>query len=131
MKEKKDRFERYARCLWRRWLRAARYAQEYSVVDAALRYRLRHEREVRNAVRDVQAGREGLVYMLSRARRVARKRLRKEVEDLVIHVAFSLPGGGRETLANAVRRAGYAVSPSTVRRALLRHGLWGSRGSRG
>ena len=126
--QRPDRLERYARCLWRRWLRAARYAQHTSVVDALLRYRLADHQEVRKAVRDVQAGPEGLSYMLQRARKTARYRLRHEVEDLAIRIAFTMPAGGRGALAERVRRAGYAVSPSTVRRVLVRRGLWCDRG---
>ena len=123
--EQPDRLERYARCLWKRWLRAARYAQQTSVVDALLRYRFKDHQEVRKAVRDVVAGPEGLVYMLHRARRAARHRLKNEVEDRAIRIAFSMPTGTRDSIAQAVRRAGYAVSPSTIRRVLVRRGLWG------
>lgn len=124
--EKPDRLERYARCLWKRWLRAARYAQETSVVDALLRYRFKDHQEVRKAVRDVIAGPEGLVYMLHRARKAARYRLKEEVEDLAVRIAFATPFGGRDVIADKVRQAGYAVSPSTIRRVLMRRGLWGT-----
>ncbi len=124
MTKNKDRFERFAQRLWRRWYRAAGYAHEFSVVDAVLRYRLQNPKEVRNAQRDVLAGREGLVHMLHRARVTARRRFQKQVEDVAIRMAVLMPVGGRETIARAVRRAGYAVSPSTVRRALLRRGQW-------
>ncbi|MBV1858594.1 MAG: hypothetical protein KUG77_09305 [Nannocystaceae bacterium] len=126
--EQPDRLERYARYLWKRWLRAARYAQQTSVVDAVLRYRLKDHQEVRKAVRDVLAGPEGLVYMLHRARKAARYRLKHEVEDLAIRIAFSMPMGSRDAIAKAVRRAGYAVSPSTIRRVLVRRGLWARGG---
>ncbi|MBV1861568.1 MAG: hypothetical protein KUG77_24330 [Nannocystaceae bacterium] len=121
----RDHIERFAQRLWRRWLRAARYALETTPMDAMLRYRFADHKEVRNAVRDVLEGREGLVYMLHRARRAARNRLRPEIENLAIRLAFSMPAGGRGTLARAAARAGYAVSPSTIRRMLLRRGLWG------
>jgi len=126
----RDRYEREAQRLWRRWFRAARYALKTTDVDARLRYRFRDHQEVRKAVRDVLAGRTGWVYMLDRARRTARVRLRREVEDLVLRMAFSMPMFGRERLANAVRRAGYAVSPSTVRRMLVRRGFWKDRQER-
>ncbi|MGH1348911.1 MAG: hypothetical protein ACRBN8_45685 [Nannocystales bacterium] len=126
--EQPDHLERYARCLWKRWLRAARYAQQTSVVDAVLRYRFKDHQEVRKAVRDVVAGPEGLIYMLRRARKAARYRLKNEVEDLAIRIAFSMPTGSRDAIAKAVRQAGYAVSPSTIRRVLLRRGLWGTAG---
>ena len=121
----RDHIERFAQRLWRRWLRAAHYALKTTPIDAMLRCRLTSHREVHNAVRDVCDGREGLVYMLQRARRAARNRLRLEIEDLAIRLAFSMPAGGRGTLARAAARAGYAVSPSTIRRMLVRRGLWG------
>ena len=99
------------------------------MVDALLRYRFKDHQEVRKAVRDVQAGHEGLLYMLQRARKAARYRLRAEVEDFAIRAAFAMPTGSRDAIAKAVRRAGYAVSPSTVRRVLVRRGVW-SRGGR-
>ena len=123
--EQRDRYERLAQCLWKRWLRAARYAQQTSVVDAVLRYRFKDHQEVRKAVRDVVAGPEGQRYMLLRARKAARIRLKDEVEDLAIRIAFSMPTGTRDSIAQAVRRAGFAVSPSTVRRVLVRRGFWG------
>jgi len=125
--EQPDRLERYAQCLWKRWLRAARYAQETSVVDAVLRYRMKDHQEVRKAVRDVVAGREGLVYMLLRARKAARYRLRKEVEDVAIRIAFAMPTGGGGAIAEKVRKAGYVVSRTTINRILVRRGLWGGR----
>ncbi len=125
--EQPDRLERYARCLWKRWLRAARYAQQTSVVDALLRYRLNDHQEVRKAVRDLVAGPEGLVYMLHRARKAARYRLREEVEDVAIRVAFAMPAGGGGVIAEKVRKAGYAVSRTTIQRILERRGLWGGR----
>lgn len=126
--QRPDRLERYARCLWKRWLRAARYAQQTSVVDALLRYRFKDHQEVHKAVRDVEAGSEGLLYMLLRARKTARYRLKEQVEDLAIRIAFAMPAGSRGAIAERVRRAGYAVSPSTVRRVLVRRGLWCERG---
>jgi hypothetical protein len=127
--EQPDRLERYARRLWKRWLRAARYAQETSVVDALLRYRFKDHQEVRKAVRDVIAGPEGLAYMLHRARKAARYRLKDEVEDLATRVAIAMPMGSRNVIAKAVQRAGYAVSPSTIRRVLVRRGLWCTGGA--
>ena len=127
--EQPDRLERYARCLWKRWLRAARYAQQTSVVDALLRYRFKDHQEVRKAVRDVVAGPEGLVYMLHRARKAARYRLREEVEDVAIRIAFAMPAGGRGVIAEKVRKAGYAVSRSTIHRILVRRGVWGEGGA--
>ena len=114
----RDRSERKARALWRRWYRAARYAQETSVIDATLRYRFRDHQEVRKALRDVLAGRKGLVYMLMRARKAARLRLQHEVEGVVLRIAYSMPAAGRDRIAEAVRRAGYRVSPTTVWRTL-------------
>ena len=127
--EQPDRLERYAQCLWKRWLRAARYAQETSVVDAVLRYRMKDHQEVRKAVRDVVAGPDGLVYMLHRARRAARIRLKDKVEDLAIRAALSMPVGSRDAIAKVVQQAGYAVSPSTIRRVLVRRGLWCGKGA--
>jgi len=49
MTKTRDRLERYAQCLWRRWYRAAGYAQKTSAVDALLRYRLQNPKEVRIA----------------------------------------------------------------------------------
>lgn len=63
--------------------------------------------------------------MLQRARLAGRNRLRLDIEDLAIRWAFSMPAGGRGTLAQAAVRAGYAVSPSTIRRMPVRRGLWG------
>lgn len=124
----RDRYERAAVQIWKRWYRAAHYAMKTTAVDAVLRFRLRDHHEAWDAVRDVLAGREGLANMLRRARRAARLRLRRKVEDVVLRVAFSMPAGaGRCTLARAVRRAGYAVSPSTVRRMLERRGAWRPR----
>ena len=80
----RDRYEREAQRLWKRWLRAARYALKTTVVDAMLRFRLGSRLEVSNAVRDMQAGPRGWVYMLQRARRVVRLRCRQEVEMLVL-----------------------------------------------
>jgi len=125
--EQPDRLERYARCLWKRWLRAARYAQRTSVVDAVLRYRMKDHQEVRKAVRDVVSGPEGLVYMLHRARKATRYRLRSEVEDVAIRIAFAMPTGGGGAIADKVREAGYAVSRSTIQRILIRRGLWDAR----
>ncbi|MGH1348565.1 MAG: hypothetical protein ACRBN8_43870 [Nannocystales bacterium] len=127
--EQPDRLERYARWLWKRWLRAAHYAQKTSVVDALLRYRFNDHQEVRKAVRDVVAGPEGLVYMLHRARRAARYRLREEVEDIAIRIAFAMPAGGGGVIAEKVRKAGYAVSRSTIRRIMVRRGVWGKEGA--
>jgi len=124
-----DRLERYARCLWKRWLRAARYAQQTSVVDALLRYRFKDHQEVRKAVRDVVAGPEGLVYMLHRARKAARYRLRSEVEDVAIRIAFAMPAGGGSAIAQRVRKAGYVVSRSTIQRILVRRGVRGKEGA--
>ena len=126
--KKRDRLERYARNLWRRWLRAARYARRTTVLDAQLRYRLHSVLEVRNAVRDVLAGREGWAHMLVRARRTARCRLRRDIERRIVELATTMPvrTHGRHSLAAAVRRAGYGVSPSMVRRVLVRRGLWAS-----
>ena len=95
------------------------------MVDALLRYRFKDHQEVRKAVRDVLAGREGLLYMLQRARKTARYRLRDEVEDVAIRVAFAMPAGGRGVIAEKVRKAGYAVSRSTIQRIMVRRGLWG------
>lgn len=128
MNEVRDRYERDAQRLWRRWFRAARYALETTAVDAMLRYRLGSILEAHNAVRDLIAGPEGWVYMLQRARRTARLRRRRQVEDLVLRLAFSMPVAGRCSIALAVRRAGFAVSPSTVRRMLVRRGLWDGDG---
>lgn len=121
----RDRLERYAQRLWRRWLRVARYAEETTMVDAMLRFRIAHHQEVRRALDDVRAGRVGLVRMLARARRTARRRMQARIEREVIRVALSVGAGqGRETIARAVRRAGYGVGASTVRRILMRRGLW-------
>jgi len=127
--EQPDRLERYARCLWKRWLRAARYAQETSVVDAVLRYRMKDHQEARKAVRDVVAGPERLVDMLHRARKSARHRLRNEVEDIAIRIAFAMPAGDGGVIAEKVRKAGYVVSRSTIKRILVRRGLWGKEGA--
>ena len=127
--EQPDRLERYARCLWKRWLRAARYAQQTSVVDALLRYRFKDHQEVRKAVRDVVAGRDGLAYMLLRARKAARYRLRNEVEDVAIRIAYAMPAGGGGVIAEKVRMAGYSVSRSTIRRILVRRGVWVEQGA--
>ena len=123
----RDRYEREAQRLWKRWLRAARYALKTTVMDAMLRFRLGSRLEVSNAARDVQAGPRGWVYMLQRARRVVRLRCREEVEMLVLRVAYAMPTAGRCSIARAVRRAGFAVSPSTVRRMLGRLGVWEAR----
>ena len=130
--KKRDRLEHYARNLWKRWLRAAHYAQRTTPVDAQLRYRLHSVLEVRNAVRDVLAGREGWAHMLVRARRTARCRLRLDIERRIMKLAMTMPvlTHGRHSLAAAVRRAGYGVSPSMVRRVLVRRGLWGSSTTR-
>lgn len=105
----------------------ARYALRTTLVDAMLRYRIAHHREVRMAVEDVTAGREGLTRMLERARRATRRRLRDQIEREVIRAALSVGAGqGRETIARVVRRAGYGVGGSTVRRILMRRGLWPS-----
>lgn len=131
MNDVRDQYERDAQRLWRRWCRAARYALETTVVDAMLRYRLGSIQEAHNAVRDLLAGPEGWVYMLQRARRTARLRRRRQVEGLVLRLAYSMPvAAGRCSIAKAVRRAGFAVSPSTVRRMLVRHGVWEAGGSR-
>lgn len=121
----RDRLERYAQRLWRRWLRVARYAEETTVVDAMLRFRIAHHQEVRRALDDVRAGRVGLVRMLARARRTARRRMQARIEREVIRAALSVGAGqGREAIARVVRRAGYGVGASTVRRVLMRRGLW-------
>lgn len=120
----RDHLEHYARRLWKRWIRAARYALQTSSTDAMLRYRFAHVQEVRKAMRDLAAGRSGLLYMLSRARRVARNHLRTEVEALAVRLAYAMPLDGRDALARAAARAGWAVSPSTIRRVLVRRGLW-------
>lgn len=121
----RDRLERCALKLWRRWLRMARYAQRTTRVDALLRYRIDNHQEVTKAVQDVLAGREGLVHMLRRARRTVRHRMRSRIEREVLRAAFSVsPGEGREAIARVVRRAGYGVGASTVRRVLERRGLW-------
>lgn len=121
----RDRLERYALKLWRRWLRMARYALKTTRFDAQLRYRIRNHHEVRKAVEDVLAGREGLVHMLARARRTARSRLTARIESEVIRAALSVSiGDGREAIARVVRRAGYSVGGSTVRRILMRRGMW-------
>jgi hypothetical protein len=96
---------------------------ETTAVDAMLRYRLR-DQEVRRAIRDLQRGCEGLAYMLDRARRCARVRLTKKVEDLAIRLAYSMPMTGRHGLARAAARAGFPTSPTTIRRLLGRRGLW-------
>ena len=123
--EQPDRLERYARYLWKRWPRAARYAQQTSIVDALLRYRFKDHQEVRKAVRDVLAGPKGLVYMLHRARKVARHRLKDEVEDIAIRIAFAMPVGRGSAIAERVQNAGYVVSRSTIPRILVRRGMWG------
>lgn len=123
MKPSRDCFERLAQRLWKRWHRAAQYAMETTAVDAMLRYRLR-DQEVRRAIRDLQRGCEGLAYMLDRARRCARVRLTKKVEDLAIRLAYSMPMTGRHGLARAAARAGFPTSPTTIRRLLGRRGLW-------
>ncbi len=121
----RDRLERCALELWRRWLRVARYALQTTRTDALLRYRIRNHQEVRKAVEDVQAGREGLVHMLGRARRTVRHRMRTRIEHEVIRAALSMHAGeGREAIARVVRRAGYRVGASTVRRVLERRGIW-------
>ena len=121
----RDRLERCALKLWRRWLRMARYALKTTRTDALLRYRIRNHQEVSKAVEDVLAGREGLVHMLVRARRTVRNRLRTRIEDEVVRAAMSVSvGQGREAIARVVRRAGYRVGSSTVRRVLQRRGLW-------
>lgn len=120
----RDRLERYALKLWRRWLRMAHYALRTTRFDAQLRYRIDNHQEVRKAVEDVLAGREGLVHMLARARRTARSRLQAQIEREVIRAALSVSAGqGREAIARAVRRAGYGVGASTVRRVLERRGM--------
>ena len=121
----RDRLERCALKLWRRWLRMARYALKTTRTDALLRFRIRNHQEVSKAVEDVLAGREGLVHMLVRARRTARSRMRTRIESEVVRVAMSIGvGSGRTVIARAVERAGYRVGDSTVRRVLERRGLW-------
>ena len=121
----RDRLERCALKLWRRWLRMARYALKTTRTDALLRYRIQNRQEVSKAVEDVLAGREGLVHMLVRARRTARSRMRARIESEVLRAAMSVGvGEGREAIAKVVRRAGYHVGASTVRRVLERRGLW-------
>ena len=121
----KDRLERCALKLWRRWLRMARYALRTTRTDALLRYRIQNHQEVTKAVEDVLAGREGLLHMLARARRTARSRMRARIESEVLRAAMSIGvGEGREAIARVVRRAGYGVGASTVRRVLERRGLW-------
>ncbi|MBV1859012.1 MAG: hypothetical protein KUG77_11425 [Nannocystaceae bacterium] len=78
-------------------------------------------------MQDVADGAEGLVYMLKRAKTAARDWLKEEAEDLAIRLALSIPAGGRDAIAQAVRRAGYAVNPSTIRRAVVRRRLWWER----
>ena len=124
MKPSRDRFERMAQRLWRRWYRAALYAREHSRVDAMLRFRLHDYKETRGAMRDVMRGEEGLAYMLTRARRVARLRMRRKTEDLLIRLAHELPTAGRHQLAAAALKRGYDVGASTVRRVLQRCGHW-------
>jgi len=117
----RDRLERYALKLWRRWLRMARYAQRTTRFDAQLRYRIQNHQEVRKAVEDVLAGREGLLHMLARARRTARSRMRARIESEIIRAAMSMSvGEGREAIARVVRRAGYGIGRSMVRRVLKR-----------
>lgn len=121
----RDWLERYALKLWRRWLRMAHYALRTTRFDAQLRYRIDNHQEVRKAVEDVLAGREGLVHMLARARRTARSRLKARIESEVIRAALSVSAGeGREAIARVVRRAGCGVGDSTVRRILQRRGMW-------
>jgi|GEM_PF-1953887 len=121
----RDRLERCALKLWRRWLRMARYALKTTRTDALLRFRIRNHQEVSKAVEDVLAGREGLVHMLVRARRTARSRMRTRIESEVVRVAMSIGvGSGRAVIARVVERAGYRVGGSTVRRVLERRGLW-------
>lgn len=123
----RDRLERCALKLWRRWLRMARYALRTTRIDAQLRYRIRNHQEVHKAVEDLLAGREGLRHMLTRARRTARTRMRAHIENAVVRAALSVSvGGGREAIARVVRRAGYCVGASTVRRVLERRGMWRS-----
>jgi len=128
----RDRLERCALKLWRRWLRMANYALRTTRFDAQLRYRIRNHQEVRKAVEDVLAGREGLVHMLARARRTARRRMRDRIEREVIRAAMSMSvGEGREAIARVVRRAGYGVGGSMVKRVLTRRGMWPRSGGDG
>ena len=121
----RDRLERCALKLWRRWLRMARYALKTTRTDALLRYRIQNHQEVSKAVEDVLAGREGLVHMLVRARRTARSRMRARIESEVLRAAVSVGvGEGREAIARVVRRAGYCIGASTVQRVLTRRGMW-------
>ena len=120
----RDRLERCALKLWRRWLRMARYALQTTRTDAQLRYRIRNHQEVRKAVEDYLAGPEGLRHMLQRARRTVRVRMQARIEQEILRVAFSMgPRDGRGAIARAVRRAGYAIGESTVWRVLRRRNL--------
>lgn len=121
----RDRLERCALKLWRRWLRMARYALKTTRTDALLRYRIKNHQEVTKAVEDVLAGREGLAHMLVRARRTVRSRMRARIESEVLRAAMSVGvGEGREAIARVVRRAGYCIGASTVQRVLTRRGMW-------
>ncbi|MEM6296513.1 MAG: hypothetical protein AAGA54_34925 [Myxococcota bacterium] len=117
-----DKLERFARRLYRRWVRAGAFALEYCVVAASMRFGI-EERRLRYVVEDLRNGRAGLVRLLARARRTARSRLRGDIEAAVIQLAHTFPHHSVVRLTKDVRHAGYNIGRTTVMRILKRCGV--------
>lgn len=62
----------------------------------------------------------------ARAERVARRRLARAspVCQLVLELAEENPSWGRKRLAKRMEQLGYPISPSAIRRVLVRRGAW-------
>ena len=117
-----DKLERFARRLYRRWVRAGAVALEHHIAAASAQFGI-SDRELRYVVDDLRSGRAGLLRLLARARRTARWRLRGDIEAAVIQLAHTFPHHSVVRLTKDVRHAGYHIGRTTVMRILKRCGV--------
>ncbi len=118
---RKDRIERHARRLFRRWQRAVRVAESGAEsAEVCRRYKLKRK-DVQRA-RRILAGVDGASELWARAKRAAPRRLSAVIETAVLDLSCREPQWGRKRLARAMADRGLSVCPMTVRRVLRRNG---------